>query len=134
MFSKLINYLIWAAVIAVTLGVVWFLFQPLIMYNGLMSEWTFYIRLFIVLFTVQTFAILRLYNSIVQNTRFAIKLREALLKFSQALPALERSLKNLNSSMGNIKSVVENARRDIKDNTEEIGELNVKLRKSYNKK
>ena len=134
MFSKLIDYLIWAAIIVAALGVAWFLLQPIVMYNGLVSEWTFYVRLFVVLFTVQTFAILRLYNSIVQNTRFAIKLREALLKFSQALPALERSLKNLNSSMGNIKSVVENARRDIKDNTEEIGELNVKLRKSYNKK
>ena len=36
--------------------------------------------------------------------------------------------------MGNMKSVVENARKDIKDNTEEIEELTNKLRKSYNKK
>lgn len=134
MFSKFIDYVIWAALIAVTLGVVWFLVQPFVAFSGIISEWTFYVRFFIVLFSIQTFATLRLYNSIVQNTRFAIKLREALLKFSQALPALERSLKNLNSSIGNIKSTVENARKDIKDNTEEIQELNNKLRKSYNKK
>lgn len=134
MFSKFIDYVIWAALIAVTLGVVWFLVQPFVAFSGIISEWTFYVRFFIVLFSIQTFATLRLYNSIVQNTRFAIKLREALLKFSQALPALERSLKNLNSSIGNIKSAVENARKDIKDNTEEIQELNNKLRKSYNKK
>lgn len=134
MFSKFIDYVIWAALIAVTLGVVWFLVQPFVTFSGIISEWTFYVRFFIVLFSIQTFATLRLYNSIVQNTRFAIKLREALLKFSQALPALERSLKNLNSSIGNIKSAVENARKDIKDNTEEIQELNNKLRKSYNKK
>lgn len=130
MFSKFINYLIWAALITVALGIALFLALPFLTYNGLVSEWIFYVRLFIVLFAVQTFATLRLYNSIVQNTRFAIKLREALLKFNQALPALERSLKNLNSSMGNIKSVVENARKDIKDNTEEVQELSNKLRKS----
>lgn len=134
MFSKFINYVIWTALVAAVLGVVWFLVQPFVIFSGLVSEWTFYVRLFIVLFAIQTFATLRLYNSIVQNTRFAIKLRESLLKFNQALPALERSLKNLNSSMGNIKSVVENARKDIKDNTEEVQELSNKLRKSYNKK
>lgn len=134
MFSKFINYVIWTALVAAILGVAWFLIQPFVTFSGLVSEWTFYVRLFIVLFAIQTFATLRLYNSIVQNTRFAIKLREALLKFNQALPALERSLKNLNSSMGNIKSVVENARKDIKDNTEEVQELSNKLRKSYNKK
>lgn len=134
MYRKFIDYLIWAVVILIVLGVLWFLVQPMIFYYGVYSEWTIYIRVFLVLFALQTFATLRLYNSIVQNTRFAIKLRESLMKFNQALPALERSLKNLNSTVGNVKATVESARKDIKDNTEEIGELSDKLRKSYNKK
>lgn len=76
------------------------------------------VRLFLVMFAVNTFGALRLYNSIVQNTRFSLKLREALIKFTQTVPGLERSMKNLNSTLGNVKASTDNLKKSVDSNTE----------------
>ena len=125
MADKLINTLIWVIVTLVTLGLLFFIIQPLI-WSGY-GEWVFYARLFIVLFALSTFAQLRLYNAIVQNTRFAIKLREALLKFIQVVPALERSMKNLNSTMGNVKSSSDAVKKALDNSADKTEELTDKL-------
>lgn len=125
MADKLSNILIWVVVALVVVGLLFFIVQPLI-WDGY-DEWVFYARLFIVLFTLSTFAQLRLYNAIVQNTRFAIKLREALLKFIQVVPALERSMKNLNSTMGNVKSSSDAVKKALDNSSDKTEELTDKL-------
>lgn len=125
MADKLSNILIWVVVTLVVVGLLFFIAQPLI-WDGY-GEWVFYARLFIVLFALSTFAQLRLYNAIVQNTRFAIKLREALLKFIQVVPALERSMKNLNSTMGNVKSSSDAVKKALDNSSDKTEELTDKL-------
>lgn len=125
MADRLINTLIWVIVTLVILGLLFFIIQPLI-WSGY-AEWVFYARLFIVLFALSTFAQLRLYNAIVQNTRFAIKLREALLKFIQVVPALERSMKNLSSTMGNVKSSSDAVKKALDNSADKTEELTDKL-------
>ena len=125
MADKFSNILIWVVFTLVALGLLFFIIQPLIWSDY--DEWVFYARLFIVLFALSTFAQLRLYNAIVQNTRFAIKLREALLKFIQVVPALERSMKNLNSTMGNVKSSSDAVKKALDNNADKTEELTDKL-------
>ena len=125
MEDKFSNILIWIVVALVVIGLLFFIVQPLI-WDGY-DEWVFYARLFIVLFAISTFAQLRLYNAIVQNTRFAIKLREALLKFIQVVPALERSMKNLNSTMGNVKSSSDAVKKALDNSADKTEELTDKL-------
>lgn len=125
MADKFSNILIWVVLAHVVVGLLFFIFQPLI-WDGY-GEWVFYARLFIVLFAFSTFAQLRLYNAIVQNTRFSIKLREALLKFIQVVPALERSMKNLNSTMGNVKSSSDSVKKALDNSADKTEELTDKL-------
>lgn len=125
MENKLSNILIWVVVILVVVGLLFFIAQPLI-WEGY-GEWVLYARIFIVLFALSTFAQLRLYNALVQNTRFAIKLREALLKFIQVVPTLERSMKNLNSTMGNVKASSDAVKKALDNNADKTEELTDKL-------
>ena len=94
-----------------------------------MSEVRLYVRIFLLMFAVSTFATLRLYNSIVQNTRFSIKLREAFGKFLATVPGLERAMKNLNSSMGNARSATDNLTKKTMDNTDAIQEFSKKFKR-----
>lgn len=125
MADKLSNILIWVVAILVCGLLIFGLLQPLI-FEGY-EEWVFYARAFLILFALSTFAQLRLYNAIVQNTRFAIKLREALLKFIQIVPALERSMKNLNSTMGNVKSSSDAVKKALDNSADKTEELTDKL-------
>lgn len=128
MANKFIDYLMWAALIAIVLGVLWLILEPIIWWTD-KSEMHLYIRVFLIMFAVSTFATLRLYNSIVQNTRFSIKLREALLKFQQAIPGLERSMKNLNSSLGNVKASADSLKKEVSDNTDKVEKLIERINK-----
>ena len=125
MADKLSNILIWVVAILVCGLLIFALLQPLI-FEGY-ADWVFYARAFLILFALSTFAQLRLYNAIVQNTRFAIKLREALLKFIQIVPALERSMKNLNSTMGNVKSSSDSVKKALDNSADKTEELTDKL-------
>lgn len=125
MADKLINILIWVVAILVCGLLIFVLLQPLI-FEGY-ADWVFYARACLILFAFSTFAQLRLYNAIVQNTRFAIKLREALLKFIQIVPALERSMKNLNSTMGNVKSSSDAVKKALDNSADKTEELTDKL-------
>ena len=116
----------WILLVSTLVLIGWFLIEPLVV-EGL--GLTFYIRLFLVTFLVSTFAQLRLYNSIVQNTRFAIKLRDALLKFVGVSPSLERAMKNLNSTLGNVKASTDSVRKTI-DNTNDIIEKATEVAKN----
>lgn len=132
MVNKFVDYLIWAIVIAVVLGVLWLIIEPLIWWTQY-SEVHLCVRLFLLMFAVNTFAVLRLYNSIVQNTRFSIKLREALNKFAGVTPGLERAMKNLNSSLGNVKASTDTLKKELSDNTDKVEKLTEKINRLSNK-
>lgn len=115
--------------VLVGITIVGFVAYPLIVFDGFEGEFRFFLRTILLLAAIQTFAVLRLYNSIVQNTRFVIKLREALVKAQQHLPALDRSLRSLNASMSGLKSTMDANKKSLADNTTEITELSRKLQK-----
>ena len=131
MVNKFIDYLIWAVIIAVVLGVLWLIVEPIIWWTQY-SEVRLCVRLFLLMFAVSTFATLRLYNSIVQNTRFSIKLREALNKFAGVVPGLERAMKNLNSSLGNVKASTDSLKKELSDNTDKVEKLTEKINRLSN--
>lgn len=131
MVGKFIDYLMWAILIAVVLGVLWLIVEPIIWWTQY-SEVRLCVRLFLLMFAVSTFATLRLYNSIVQNTRFSIKLREALTKFTNAVPGLERAMKNLNSSLGNVKASTDSLKKEVSDNTDKVEKLTDRINKISN--
>lgn len=125
------DYLIWAIFIAVLLGILWLIVEPIIWWTQY-SEVRLCVRLFLLMFAINTFAVLRLYNSIVQNTRFSIKLREALNKFASVVPGLERSMKNLNSSLGSVKSSTDSLKKGLSDNTDKVEKLTEKINRFSN--
>lgn len=131
MVNKFIDYLIWAIIIAIVLGVLWLIIEPIIWWTQY-SEVRLCARLFLLMFAVSTFATLRLYNSIVQNTRFSIKLREALNKFAGVVPGLERAMKNLNSSLGNVKASTDSLKKEVSDNTDKVEKLTEKINRLKN--
>ena len=131
MVNKFIDYLIWAVIIAIVLGVLWLIIEPIIWWTQY-SEVRLCVRLFLLMFAVSTFATLRLYNSIVQNTRFSIKLREALNKFAGVVPGLERAMKNLNSSLGNVKASTDSLKKELSDNTDKVEKLTEKINRLSN--
>lgn len=111
------HYLIWTIVVLFVLGIIAFISVPYLFDTSENADFKFYIRVFLVMFAINTFAILRLYNSIVQNTRFSIELRKAFLKFQQSVPTLERAMRNLNSSLGTVRSSSEQLKRSLDSNT-----------------
>lgn len=131
MVNKFIDYLIWAVIIAVVLGVLWLIIEPIIWWTQY-SEVRLCVRLFLLMFAVSTFATLRLYNSIVQNTRFSIKLRESLNKFAGVVPGLERAMKNLNSSLGNVKASTDSLKKELSDNMDKVEKLTEKINRLSN--
>lgn len=118
----------WALLVVIAAGVLWLFIEPIIWWTPL-SEVRLCVRAFLVIFAVNTFGTLRLYNSIVQNTRFAIKLREALISFTNIVPGLERGMKNLNSTLGNVKASAEALKKETIDNTDEIRNFTDKITK-----
>ena len=131
MVSKFIGYLIWVVIIAIALGVLWLLVEPIIWWTQY-SEARLCIRLFLLIFAVNTFATLRLYNSIVQNTRFSIKLRESFNKFVGVVPGLERAMRSLGNSLGNVKTSVDFLKKGMSDNTDKVETLIEKINKINN--
>lgn len=66
-----------------------------------------YCRVFLLLFAINTFAVLRLYNSVLQNTRFIIKIRQTIGKTNIHLPRLETAMRQLASAVNFLKSSIE---------------------------
>lgn len=133
MVHKFIDYLIWVIPIVIALGVLWLIIEPIIWWTQY-SEVRLCVRLFLIIFAVNTFATLRLYNSIVQNTRFSIKLRESLSKFAGVVPGLERAMKNLNGSLGNVKASADSLKKELSNNTDKVENLIDKINKLSNTK
>lgn len=122
-------FLIWALLLVlIVAGVTWLILEPVINWTHF-SEARLYARLFLAMFAVNTFATLRLYNSIVQNTRFSIRLRESVVKFSALIPGIERALRNLSNSLGAAKASMDALKKEVSDGTDEVSKFTDKLRK-----
>lgn len=84
------------------------------------------------MFAASTFALLRLYNSIVQNTRFSIKLREAFVKLTNFVPSVERNMKTLNGTLNSVRTSNDSLKKEMADNTDKITKLTDKIHRSNN--
>ena len=131
MENKYVLVSIWVFFGCLLLGVIWFLVSPFI-YGGTNGEYTFYIRVLLILAIVHTFSGLRLYNAIVNNTRFSIKLREAVIKLQQNFPALQRTMATLNSGLSATKDSLKETKKALDANTDETHEVTELLRKVKN--
>ena len=107
--------------VSVLAAIIVVLVLGLILYPLLVGdELKFCIRLFMLLYVIKVFALLRLYNSIVQNTRFIIKMRESAARLKESFPALERAMRSLRSSNDNIAAKMSVNSERLKRLTEEI--------------
>lgn len=129
MGNKFIGYLIWVLIIALAFGVLWLIVEPIIWWTQY-SEVRLYVRLFLIMFALNTFAMLRLYNSIVQNTRFSIKLRSAFSKFAGVAAGLERTMRSLQTYLGGVKSSTDALKKGLVDNTDKVEKLTDKINRS----
>jgi hypothetical protein len=93
-----------AIIVLVGLFPLYWVFKPLI--EGGEREIFFYLRAFIVLFLIGTLGVLRVFNAVVNNTRFLIKLRESVELFRRSLPSIDRSAKDVKDSMGSFSEAV----------------------------
>lgn len=131
MENKYVLVGIWVFFGCLLLGIIWFLVSPFI-HGGTNGEYTFYIRVLLLLAIVHTLSGLRLYNAIVNNTRFSIKLREAVIKLQQNFPALQRTMTTLNSGLSSTKDSLKETKKSLDANTDETHEVTELLRKVKN--
>lgn len=123
--------LLWLVLLALLLGVVWLIVQPIVIWTD-KSELRLYCRLALLLLAIMTFGVLRLYNSIVQNTRFLFKVREALQKVLVELPNLQRSLNMLGSKTDSLKGIMSNNTKALGSLSDEARELLSSLKANGN--
>lgn len=93
-----------------------------------MSEMRLYVRVFLVMFAVATFAVLRLYNSIVSNTRFLIKLQEACRAMQSQFLSMERAIKGNTTAMGGLKATMNSLDKNVKENSESVAGLSDRVK------
>lgn len=129
MENKYVLIVIWTIISLLILGVIWFLISPFVMEGG---KYEFYIRAFLLLAIVHTFSGLRLYNAIVANTRFSIKLREAVVKLQQSFPSLQRALHTFNGGLTSTKDSLRDVKKSLDSNTDETKEVTDLLKKVKN--
>lgn len=124
MANKLMGYVGYIFLIAIVLGVLFFILQPII-WSEDYADWVVYARVFLLLMFISTFAQLRLFNAIVKNSLFLIKLRDAVYKLTEKFPMLDRGLKALNVTLTNSKNSSDSLKKAIdgsKDATEKLTE------------
>lgn len=117
-----ITILLWLVLLALAVGIVWLFVQPIIVWTD-KSEFRLYCRLALLFLAVIAFGVLRLYNSIVQNTRFMLKVREILQKVLTELPNLQRSLNMLGSKTDSLKGTMSNNTKTLSTLSDEAREI-----------
>lgn len=124
-WKSVVAMLVWALlIVGVILLLLWVIYP---LFSGL-PEWYFYARLALVFMFVIAFGVLRLYNAVVGNTRFLIKLRETVGKMQNAIPGLEREMRNLTSSVGTLRSSTTFLQKTLKDGSEKMASLDEHLK------
>ena len=91
----------WAVVVLLFIALVSLIYWTIHgMYSAdLLVRFESYLRIISISLVVVAFALLRLYNSQVANTRFIVKLREAIRKLELAMVPFERNLKTSSNAM-----------------------------------
>lgn len=120
--ANVIGFLIW-----------WFIVSPIrdyVLHGDGWTELRLYFRLFLFLLSIITFGILRMYNSVVQNTKFIIKTREVIGRLLQQLPGLDRVLRELKNSNANLKTSIDKLDKKVSDNTDQVESLRDVVAKS----
>lgn len=131
--AKYTDWLTWALIILVGLGCLWLVAEPVIWWTD-KSEMRIYVRVFLIMFAVGVFAVLRLYNSIVANSRFVIKLHEAVRALTTHFSALERTTKVASNQMGGLKTALTSHEKVVKENSEAVNNLSEKVKSIKQKK
>ena len=124
----------WKSVVAIfvwillIVGVILLLLWVVYPFFSTLPEWHFYVRLALVFLFIITFGVLRLYNAIVGNTRFLIKLRETVGKIQNIIPGMEREMRNLTSTLGTLRSGAASLQKTLKDNSEKVAAMDERLK------
>ena len=124
----------WKSVVAIfvwvllIVGVILLLLWVVYPFFSTLPEWHFYVRLALVFLFIITFGVLRLYNAIVGNTRFLIKLRETVGKMQNTIPGMEREMRNLTSALGTLRSGASSLQKTLKDNSEKVAAMDERLK------
>ena len=111
--EKFRTILAWAVIILLVSFGIYLILMPIINWTD-QSELKICIRVFLIFQFIQTFGILRLYNSVMSNSRFIIKLREAVSKIMNRLPGTERVIQQNTSSNGSLKQTIDKLQDTIK--------------------
>ena len=128
-----LTILLWALVLAVVAGILWLFIQPVLVWTD-KSEFRLYCRVALLLMAVGVFAILRLYNSIVQNTRFLVKLRTDVAKVLAEFPTLQRSINTLSQKNDSLRGTVSANTKAVTTLSEEAREILSALKHNGNLK
>ena len=124
-WKSVVSILVWALLIVGLILLFLWVIYPLF---SALPEWHFYARLALVFLFVIAFGVLRLYNAVVGNTRFLIKLRETVGKMQNTIPGLEREMRNLTSSVGTLRSSTTFLQKTLKDGSEKVASLDEHLK------
>lgn len=125
--AKYTDWITWILIVIVMAAVVWLIAEPIIWWTE-MSETRLYVRVFLIMFAIATFAVLRLYNSIVSNTRFLIKLQEACRSLQSQFLSMERAVKGSTTAMGGLKATMNSLDKTTKENSESVAGLSEKVK------
>lgn len=128
-----LTILLWVAIGLIVVGILWLFIQPIIVWTD-KSEFRLYCRTALLLLAIMVFGVLRLYNSIVQNTRFLVKTREILSRLLSELPNLQRSLGMLGSKVDSLKGTVTNNTKTMTGLSDEAREILNALKPNGNSK
>ena len=124
-WKSVVAIFVWALLIV---GVILLLLWVVYPFFSTLPEWHFYVRLALVFLFIITFGVLRLYNAIVGNTRFLIKLRETVGKMQNTIPGMEREMRNLTSALGTLRSGASSLQKTLKDNSEKVAAMDERLK------
>lgn len=124
-WKSVVTIFVWALLIV---GVILLLLWVVYPFFSTLPEWHFYVRLALVFLFIITFGVLRLYNAIVGNTRFLIKLRETVGKMQNTIPGMEREMRNLTSALGTLRSGASSLQKTLKDNSEKVAAMDERLK------
>lgn len=124
-WKSVVVIFVWALLIV---GVILLFFWVVYPFFSTLPEWHFYVRLAIVSLLIIEFGVLRLYNAIVGNTRFLIKLRETVGKMQNTIPGMEREMRNLTSTLGTLRSGTASLQKTLKDNSEKVAAMDERLK------
>ena len=124
-WKSVVTIFVWILLIV---GVILLLLWVVYPFFSTLPEWHFYARLALVFLFIITFGVLRLYNAIVGNTRFLIKLRETVGKIQNIIPGMEREMRNLTSALGTLRSGAASLQKTLKDNSEKVAAMDERLK------